>query len=110
MYVAICNKETSMWCRQWSCLPVVEFEILTMNGNGLSNLRPSLSEWHDETCQPHLTPLPLHCIVKQQQKIRKGVSGCSHRAILSNKLLKRSVRESSPGPDYKAAVLLFISE
>ena len=54
------------------CSVVVEqsavvFEILTMNGNGLSNLRPSLSVavWrnyililtHDETCHPHLTPL-----------------------------------------------------
>ena len=59
----------------------VVFEILTMNGNGLSNLRPSLSVavWrnyililtHDETCHPHLTPLPLHCIVEQQQKCVK---------------------------------------
>ena len=85
MYVAICNKETSMWCRQWSCLPVVEFEILTMNGNGLSNLRPSLSVWrnyililtHDETCHPHLSPLPLDC--QATTKMCKGVSGCSQR-------------------------------
>ena len=65
----------------------VVFEILTMNGNGLSNLRPSLSVavWrnyililtHDETCHPHLSPLPLDC--QATTKMCKGVSGCSQR-------------------------------
>ena len=91
-----------LWCRQWSSRQLVEFEILTMNGNGLSNLRPSLSVWrnyililtHDETCQPLLSsPATLHCQVTT--KMCKGVSGCSHRGILSNNLLTKSNRESS---------------